>query len=859
MTGRDTLAKRLIPSHRTAFIDAADRHHDYHALCAGIADWAERLRDLTGGETAFVHVEAVNRPETLFAYGAALAAGYPVLLTGAGAAGAIVETFQPDVVLPAHAASWDLRGDAGSPDSFHPDLAVLLSTSGSTGSPKLVRLSHRNILANALSIADYLNLGQEDRAITNLPLHYSYGLSILNSHWAAGGSIVLHEGSVAAREFMARVETHGVTGLGGVPYTYELLEQAGMRGRAPPPGLRAMTQAGGRLEPALVSDFARYSRANEIDFFVMYGQTEATARMAYLPPALTLEHSDAIGIAIPGGRFEVRGEDGNSAPEGESGELFYAGPNVMMGYAERREELALGPGPDILATGDLAVEEGGLFRIVGRKSRFVKIAGQRIAFGDLERLLSEAGIAAVVTGDDSVVAIAITDGSDPARVREMVAENCRLPVSMIAAAQIAELPRLSSGKVDYTGLRDFVGTNGRPDAAASDTVAGVFAAALGRGRVLPGDSFASLGGDSLSYISAGTGIERLVGDLPDGWEHMTIVELTALQDALPTGPRSAGRKFAIDIPVRIWALLLVIMGHAAPYHSEFLRGGSSILFALGGYSLARFQRQWLLDGRGWDAVKGIALRMVLPYYLLMIPMLVLAKGIDRGPGWFFLVSTYTIDDRGPLFAFWFIESIFHALLIMVALSMIPQLRRFASRRPVGSGFALIGLAIALFVAVPLVWTDPHENPLTVDAWFYAYAVGWTLFLVRDSGLKLLVIAIGAAMAWLDYGFGSSRPIWLLLALLALAFLPAIRLPRTLGAVFGTISGAAYFIYLTHVLVVHVVRFMWAPGFSDLEMMALVVSTAMATGVAGHWVWSRLLGAVGALRQSAAARPEPESP
>lgn len=863
MPASQTLFDCLAPSERTAFIDTDGTGFDYRELLAAITAWAEMLRDLTGGVPGLVRIEAVNRRETLFAYGAALAARYPVLLTGADATGPIVETFQPDITLGAHAGGWARTGDAAATQGmFHPDLAVLLSTSGSTGSPKLVRLSHRNILANARSIADYLQLSADDRAITNLPLHYSYGLSILNSHWAVGGSLVLHEGSVAARDFLERVDWHGVTGLAGVPYTYELLDQTGLRERTPPAALRSMTQAGGRLAPELVAEFATYARANGIDFYVMYGQTEATARMAYLPPSLTLEHSDAVGIAIPGGRFTIETGDGETTAPGEQGELVYSGPNVMMGYAQTRAELGLPAGPDVLKTGDLAVEKDGLFYIVGRKSRFAKIAGQRVAFGDLEQLLAARGVDAIVTGDDNVVAVALTGTSEPGAVRELVAEACRLPVSMIAAAQVPVLPRLASGKIDYPALRARVDREGRPNVRSSDTIAGVMAAALGRTNIRPSDTFATLGGDSLSYVAAGTGIERLIGDLPDQWETMSVAELTALQDALPAGSaggsRGGSRKFAIDIPIRVWALLLVIMGHAAPDNTEFLRGGSSILFALGGYSLARFQRLPLLHGKAWDAVKGIALRMVLPYYLLMIPMLFIAQGIDRGPGWFLLVSTYTIDNRGPLFAFWFIESIFHALLIVAALSYIPAIRRFATARPIGSGFVLIGFAIALFFAVPLVWTDPHENPLTVDAWFYAYAVGWTLFLVKDRGLQLLVIAIGTGMTLYDFGVGSARPVWMALALLGLAFLPSIRLPRGLGNVFGAVSGAAYFIYLAHVLVVHVVRFMWAPNYPDAVMIAMVVGASVVAGLIGHWLWSRLLLTIGGLRESAAARREPEA-
>ena len=234
--------------------------------------------------------------------------------------------------------------------ALHPDLALLMSTSGSTGAPKLVRLSHANLTANATAIASILALRPTDRGITSLPLHYCYGLSVLHSHLAVGAGIVLSDASVVDPCFNAAVRVHRVTSLAGVPHTFEMLDHS-RTDVADAPHLRLITQAGGRMAPAQVRSWAGRCAANGVDFVVMYGQTEATARMAYLPPELADERPEAIGRAIPGGSFELAPVAGE-APD--VGELVYRGPNVMMGYATEPDDLAAGHTIDALFTGDLA-------------------------------------------------------------------------------------------------------------------------------------------------------------------------------------------------------------------------------------------------------------------------------------------------------------------------------------------------------------------------------------------------------------------------------------------------------------------------------------------------------------------------
>ncbi len=317
------------------------------------------------------------------AYLAAFRAGHAVILLEADAdPTAIIDIYDPRYVISGDQV--EVREDAA-PADLHPDLRLLLSTSGSTGSPKLVRLTEANVAANAASIAQYLELGPGERAIASLPLSYSYGLSVLNSHVHAGASIAFTPHSVIRPEFWQDVRRHDVTSFAGVPYAYAMLERIGMRDMDLP-ALRTMTQAGGRLDPEVARRFAQQRR-----FFVMYGQTEATARIAYVPPQRLADKPGSIGIAIPGGELSI-----------EDGELVYRGPNVMMGYATARADLARGDElGGVLRTGDLGHhDDEGFFYVTGRAKRIAKVYGQRINLDEIEAAVD--GPAGAIAGDDRI-------------------------------------------------------------------------------------------------------------------------------------------------------------------------------------------------------------------------------------------------------------------------------------------------------------------------------------------------------------------------------------------------------------------------------------------------------------------------
>lgn len=337
--------------------------------------------------------------------------------------------------------------------NLNKDLALLLSTSGSTGSSKLVRLSYSNVLANASSITSYLQIDKSDRPITSLPMYYSYGLSVINSHVLNGATILLTNYSVLQMEFWQFFKAQNATSFAGVPYTYEMLARIKFE-RMNLPTLRTMTQAGGKLSKELVEVFARIAIDKGYRFFVMYGQTEATARMSYLPFERVLEKSTSIGVAIPGGQFKLCDECDNLIEDVYvDGELCYVGPNVYMGYATSMSDLTLGDTiGNLLKTGDIAhVDKDGYYYITGRKSRFVKIFGNRIGLDSVEQILKKRLSECACTGNDNKIDVYLIELPD-FDVVSFLSEKLHLHPSAFSLHIIEEIPKSESGKILYAKL-----------------------------------------------------------------------------------------------------------------------------------------------------------------------------------------------------------------------------------------------------------------------------------------------------------------------------------------------------------------------------------------------------------------------
>lgn len=340
---------------------------------------------------------------------------------------------------------------------IHPDLAILLSTSGSTGSPKFVRISKRNLLENAKAIAQYLDITSDEKPITTLPPSYTYGLSIIHSHILVGASIIVSDKSLFDRSFWQLFNKLGATSFGGVPFHYEMLKKLKFS-KMELPSLRTITQAGGRMDPELTSEFADICARSSVRFFSMYGQVEATSRMSFLDPRKLSKKAGSIGKAIPGGKLWLQDESGAilESPE-EAGELIFEGPNVCMGYATSHEDLSK---PDlncgVLATGDIAkMDEDGDFFIVGRKNRFLKLFGHRVNLHEVEIFLEKEGYDTACSGEDDHLEIYLegADLDELHNVRLSATQFLKLSNKACSAYAIPQFPRTTSGKIKYSDLQ----------------------------------------------------------------------------------------------------------------------------------------------------------------------------------------------------------------------------------------------------------------------------------------------------------------------------------------------------------------------------------------------------------------------
>jgi len=416
-----------------------------------------------------------NVPGALLGYlGLVTAGAVPVMLNAtitASQLAGLLERYRPDFVWLHQArmhellgarpvlVEWDHTLLAFNNTARYPindDLALLLSTSGSTGSPKMVRISHENIASNAQAISDYLGLTSDERPITTLPPSYTYGLSVLHSHLLHGCNISLTNRTMFDRGFWDFLKNSRATSMAGVPYHYEMLRKLRFAGMDLPE-LRTLTQAGGRLSPSLASEYATHCASRGMRFFIMYGQVEATARMAYLAPEKALHKPDSIGQSITGGRFWLEDESGQPvSAEDTEGQLVYQGSNVCMGYAENAQDLAKGDEfGGVLRTGDIARRDtDGDYYIVGRIKRFLKLFGHRVNLQEIEDELQATGQKVACSGRDDQLDVYLCKGTseDAKSIKVKLVNKLRLTPSSVRILNVVDLPRNEAGKIQYADL-----------------------------------------------------------------------------------------------------------------------------------------------------------------------------------------------------------------------------------------------------------------------------------------------------------------------------------------------------------------------------------------------------------------------
>lgn len=437
------------------------------------------LRDRIGSPgKRLVFAFAINSYAGAVGYLAAVAAGHAVALLDPGLhedhVRRLLDRYAPEIVLappgllqgnppaPWRAEAealpglvlWRRAGGPGGP--VHPDLAVLLSTSGSTGSPKFVRLSGAAVLHNARAIAEALAIGPGEVALAHLPLYYSYGMSVLNSHLVAGGAVALSAEPLTSGRLWQAARAAGCTSIPGVPYHHEMLRRLDLD-RLNLPALRSLTQAGGKAREELIRALHEAMARRGGRFYVMYGQTEAAPRMTTLPADRLPEKLGSVGLPLRGGRIEIIDpETGAPLPAGSVGEVVYRGPNVMMGYAQSRADLALGDmAGGRLATGDLGrLDADGFLFLHGRSGRLGKVLGVRVNLDEVEAMLAPLlRVAAVEIDERLVLATEAADQDAIERARALLLDKLAVPPASLRFRILDALPLRSNGKIDYQRLK----------------------------------------------------------------------------------------------------------------------------------------------------------------------------------------------------------------------------------------------------------------------------------------------------------------------------------------------------------------------------------------------------------------------
>ena len=441
-----------------AAVDDSGRSLTYGDICDFSKEFAKYLP-----QRSLIFLLAENRIGSLLGYTASLSNRIVPLVISAnteeGLYGHLYDLYKPKYLwLPESKAegkevvfsAWEYclvkTGNQATP--MYEELSLLLPTSGSTGSPKLVRHSYRNIEANADNVRRLFKLDGTEKAMAILPMHYTMGLSVIASHLLAGATLLLSGRSLLDKGFWAMLKE--ATSFTGVPYSFEILTKMRFT-RMDLPNLKVITQGGGKLTEAMWNTLAQYAKDNDKQFIATYGQSECTARMAYLPAELALDKVCSIGIAEPGGQLSIVDDNGNETFEGQAqGEMVYRGENVTLGYATCREDLLKGDeNHGVMHTGDLARRDAdGCYFIIGRLKRFLKIYGLRIGLDEVERMIkTEYKTDCYCKGDDEKLIVLITDAKLQDVLPSFIEEKTHLFHQRVEVQVVKEILRNEAGKV----------------------------------------------------------------------------------------------------------------------------------------------------------------------------------------------------------------------------------------------------------------------------------------------------------------------------------------------------------------------------------------------------------------------------
>jgi acyl carrier protein len=578
------------------------------------------------------------------------------------------------------------------------------------------------------------------------------------------------------------------------------------------------------MPPERVRRFAELAQHAGFELFVMYGATEATARMSYLPPELALSRPNAIGRPIRGGSFTIEPLDGWA--DDDVGELVYRGPNVMMGYAHGPDDLGLGKTVETLRTGDIArLCPDGLYEVVGRDSRFVKMYGLRIDLQQVEAALRAQGMPAFCTSDDDLILVAAAGRHDDRDIQRAAAEAAGVPAGAVRAATVSELPLLPSGKPDYQTVSRLARTTDHPHATdLHELFADVLQ--IDEATLDPDASFVDLGGNSLSYVTMTVRLERAIGQLPPDWQRMPIRQL----EGLSKPPRRSWlATLETSVALRAAAIVLIVGSHAALFE---LWGGAHILLGVAGYNFGRFcltpvpradRVRHLGNTIAWIAVPSVlwvAVALLLTRDYTWTNLLLANKFL--GP-----------HDSMTAGRLWFVEVLVWTLVVLALVFWMPLMDRLERRLPftIAVVFLIIGLALRY---------DILGLNLGRDAWFtmlafWFFAIGWAAAKATTT-LQRVAVSVALVVSLHGYFDSTVRELMVMGGLLLLIWVPTIRCPSALTVVVGVMAEASLYSYLVHYQVY--AMFDGHPALGVLASLAVGVLLTYLVTVLRRWLRGR---------------------
>jgi acyl-CoA ligase (AMP-forming) (exosortase A-associated) len=686
------------------------------------------------------------------------------------ASGATVTPFQSLMVLGDEALA--------PPAVAETEMAAILYTSGSTGNPKGVVFSHRNLVAGAQSVAQYLKYRADDRIINIPPYSFDFGLNQLFSSMVAGATAVLHN-FTTVEDLMETIVAGKVTGVSGVP-TVMIQLAAQVWPDAAVRQVRYLSTTGGRMpEPAVRA--LRKSLPNS-DLYLMYGLTEAF-RSTYLPPEEVDRRPGSIGKAIPNAEVLVVRPDGSLCDPEEPGELVHKGVLVTLGYwndpartAERFRpapgEPAGKPDPEIAVwSGDTVKRDAdGFIYYVGRRDEMIKSSGYRISPTEIEDAVFASGrvsVAAAIGVDHEALGQTIIVFAVPrpgiAFDSEAILDHCRrtVPAYMVPRRIIErrDLPLNPNGKIDRKALaRDFDDQPPpRGELVAREpsflsrwrnevlellgfrrktfaSVAEVFRWTFPDRTITPGDSFHKLGGDSLSYVNLYVGLSDHLGRLPPDWAEQPISALEKLDR------RRTAVAVAPDILLRVIALSAVIVLHLEFFHPLLPNGAASAMLMISGLSFARFS--WSRDAR---QTRQAALRFLSTIYLPLLVFLsvMYVAGNNVGIGHLLLIENWISPEAEAWWRpGWYIENIVQCIAVMSLVAAVPSINNYAFRHKFGFAVILVGVGIAAFSVFSFIPLGPlSEHRYVTPGFFWTFALGWLVAMAETQREKFIALAI----------------------------------------------------------------------------------------------------------------------